>query len=325
MHYLDDFLFVGAPSLQTALRVCQELGVPVAAHKTEGPSTCLTFLGIQIDSVAMQLSLAPDKLTRIQGLVLSWRSKRAATKQELQSLLGHLSHVATVVQHGHTFMRYMFDLAKQVQHAHHHVRLSWDIRSDLQWWASFLPHWNGISMLLPPDPQHVIMADASGSWGCGAFGSNGHWFQLQWPQSWAKHHITAKELVPVVIAIALWEGQWQRTTLLVTSDNIAVVAALTSGAGKDTTLMHLLRCLHFFLAHFDIRLIGRYLAGEDNSAADALSRTAGRPFSITVATGSQGTAATPVPRLALPDMESAVFEYLAQSLARSMLRTYKSG
>lgn len=69
LHYLDDFLFVGAPAspecsanLQCALQLCDNLGVPVATHKTEGPATCVTFLGIQIDSVAMQLSLAPDKL-----------------------------------------------------------------------------------------------------------------------------------------------------------------------------------------------------------------------------------------------------------------------
>ena len=90
LHYLDDFLFVGAPaslkcstSLQFALQLCDNLGVPVAAHKTEGPATRVTFLGIQIDSVAMQLSLASDKLTRIRALVLSWRSRRAATKKEL--------------------------------------------------------------------------------------------------------------------------------------------------------------------------------------------------------------------------------------------------
>ena len=186
LHYLDDFLFLGSPSgqecaasLQTALQVCQRLGVPVAAHKTEGPSTCLTFLGIQIDSVAMQLSLAPDKLACIRGLVLSWRSKRAATKKELQSLLGHLSHAATVVQHGHTFMRRMFDLVKHAHRAHHHVRLSQEFRSDLQWWAAFLPRWNGRSILHLPEPQHTITADASGSWGCGAVGSHGRWFQLQ--------------------------------------------------------------------------------------------------------------------------------------------------
>ena len=147
----------------------------------------------------MQLSLPPDKLSQIWGLVLSWRRKRAATKQELQSLIEHLSHAATVVQHGRTFMRRMFDLAKRVQQAHHHVRLSQDFRSDIQWCASFLPRWNGKSMLHLPNPQHIITADASGSWGCGAFGSHGHWFQLQWPQSWASHHIAVKELVPVVM------------------------------------------------------------------------------------------------------------------------------
>ena len=279
LHYLDDFLFLGAPSnqecaagLQTALQVCDRLGVPVANHKTEGPSTCLTFLGIQIDSVAMQLSLAPDKLARIQGLVLSWRSKRAASKQELQSLLGHLSHAATVVQHGRTFMRRMFDLVKQVHRAHHHVRLSQEFRSDLQWWATFLPQWNGKSILRLPEPQHMVTADASGSWGCGAFGSHGQWFQLQWPESWAKHHIAAKELVPVVMAIALWGAQWSATTVLIRSDNAAVVAALTAGSAKDALLMHLLRCLHFFLAYFDIQLVARHLAGTDNVAADALSR-----------------------------------------------------
>ena len=89
LHYLDDFLFLGAPgstecatSLQTALHVCSHLGVPVASHKTEGPATQLTFLGIQIDTETMQLGLAQDKMTRILSLVLSWRSKRAATKQE---------------------------------------------------------------------------------------------------------------------------------------------------------------------------------------------------------------------------------------------------
>ena len=170
LHYLNDFLFVGAPSsqecahnLHSALKVCSQLGVPVAVQKTEGPTTSLTFLGIQLDSDAMQLSLAQDKLTRILGLALSWRGRRSATKQELQSLIGHLSHAATVVQHGRTFLRRMIDLCKWAGQAHHHVRLSQEFRSDLQWWATFLPRWNGKSILHPPAPQHTITADASGS------------------------------------------------------------------------------------------------------------------------------------------------------------------
>ena len=146
LHYLDDFLFLGPPnsnecalSLQTALQACRLLGMPVATHKTEGPSSQLTFLGIQIDTVAMQLSLDKAKLARISALVFSWRSKRSASKQELQSLIGHLSHAATVVQHGRTFLRRMIDLLKRAKHPHHHLRLSAEFRSDLHGWASFLP------------------------------------------------------------------------------------------------------------------------------------------------------------------------------------------
>ena len=46
LHYLDDFLFLGPPgssacanALELALTTCRHLGVPVAMHKTEGPST----------------------------------------------------------------------------------------------------------------------------------------------------------------------------------------------------------------------------------------------------------------------------------------------
>ena len=105
LHYLDDFLFLGAPTdnacgraLDVALDTCGEMGVPVAAHKTEGPAS---QLGILVDTVTMSLSLPGDKLTRILGLVLSWRSKKTASKRELQS---HLSHAAMVVLPGRTFL-----------------------------------------------------------------------------------------------------------------------------------------------------------------------------------------------------------------------------
>ena len=68
-----------------------------SAPKTEGPSCQLTFLGIQIDTIRMELSLPPDKLARITAMVLEWRGKKVATKRQLQSLVGSLSHAASVV------------------------------------------------------------------------------------------------------------------------------------------------------------------------------------------------------------------------------------
>lgn len=226
----------------------------------------------------MTLSLPQDKLTRILGLLLSWRSKRVASKRELQSLIGHLTHAALVVMPGRTFLRRMIDLMKTARHPSHHVRLTAEFRSDLHWWASFLPAWNGRSIMPPGDPAHVVTSDASGSWGCGAVTDAGQWFQVQWPESWAGINIAAKELVPVVISVAIWGQDWAKHRVLVRSDNMAVVHALTAGTARDPLLMHLLRCLHFFTATHQIGIEARHVAGIHNTAADALSRNMKKIF-----------------------------------------------
>ena len=133
LHYLDDFLLLGPPgtstcarALQCTLDTCQQLGV------TEGPSYQLTFLGIQIDTSKMELSLPPDKLARISATVCEWRGKKAATKRQLQSLIGTLSHAATVVIPGRAFLRRMIDTMKIPKCQHHHVRLNQEFQSDLR-------------------------------------------------------------------------------------------------------------------------------------------------------------------------------------------------
>lgn len=279
LHYLDDFLLVGPPqslgcaqSLQTTLSICEELGVPVAAHKTEGPSSALTFLGIRIDTVSMELSLPPEKLVRTIAMVLEWRERKVATKKQLQSLIGTLSHAATVVVPGRTFLRRLIETMAIPKLQHHHVRLNREFQSDIQWWASFLPQWNGRSIQPPRQPTHSFWSDASGSWGCGAISHTFQWFQVQWPQSWQCYHIAAKEMVPVVVAAALWGPDWHTSTIQVFSDNMAVVCALSTGTARDPLLMHLLRCLHFFCARFSIAIRATHIAGVLNTAADALSR-----------------------------------------------------
>ena len=56
-----------------------------------------------------------------------------------------------------------------------------------------------------------MMFDALGSWGCGAFMSAGEWFQIELPESWAGVHIKVKELLLIVIRVAMW-GHRQTVT-----------------------------------------------------------------------------------------------------------------
>ena len=48
-----------------------------------------------------------------------------------------------------------------------------------------------------------VISDASRAFGCGAFSRGLGWFQVYWPQDWENTTISAKELVPVMIAAAL--------------------------------------------------------------------------------------------------------------------------
>ena len=133
--------------------VCSQLQIPMAAHKREGPATCLVILGIEIDSLAGELRLPVDKLTRLRTLLQQWGSTRksSCSRSELESLIGHLNHACKVVRSGRSFLRRMLDLLHAVRPSQPVIRLNHGFRSDLAWWSTFITMWNGVSF-----PDHLI-------------------------------------------------------------------------------------------------------------------------------------------------------------------------
>ena len=279
LHYLDDFLLLGAPGSEQAqnamvivLRLFDTVGIPIASHKTEGPATSLSFLGILIDTQAFELRLPAEKLSRLQETLHAWADKKSCTRRELESLLGHLSHAASVISQGRTFLRQLFPLLSLDRASHHYIRLNAGARADLTWWRVFLQDWNGTSFFPTMATAAEVTSDASGAYGCGAFSSSHGWFQLQWPDSWSPINIAVKELVPIVMAAAIWGHHWQRSCVRFRSDNMAVVNILNSRTSKDQLLMHLLRCLVFYSAFFRFQFVAEHVPGILNVAADAISR-----------------------------------------------------
>ena len=72
VHYLDDFLVAGAAHsndcayLMSELKgMCEQFGVPMAEEKTIGPTSVLTFLGLEINTNHMTVSIPQDKLQRL--------------------------------------------------------------------------------------------------------------------------------------------------------------------------------------------------------------------------------------------------------------------
>ena len=52
------------------------LASPLHPDKVEGPATCLTILGIELDSDRFQARLHTEKRDRIVALLEEWSSKR---------------------------------------------------------------------------------------------------------------------------------------------------------------------------------------------------------------------------------------------------------
>ena len=59
------------------------LGCPLAQDKTEGLTTCLEYLGIEIDTVALEMCLLPHKLERLQTTLQE--GQKCSMKRDLQS------------------------------------------------------------------------------------------------------------------------------------------------------------------------------------------------------------------------------------------------
>ena len=72
----------------------------------------------------------------------------------------------------------------------------------------------------------------------------------------------------------MWGHHRPGCSIRILCDNAAVVAILRAGISKDALVMHLMRCLSFFIARFQLVLIPKHLPGRENSAADRLSRDA---------------------------------------------------
>ena len=125
------------------------------------------------------------------------------------------------------------------------------------------------------------------------------WFQYQWPEGMDKANITRKEFIPIILAAAIWGHEWSRKTIVTQCDNLAVVEVLNRGYSREPDIMHLMRCLFFFSAHFHFRVIAKHIPGKRNILADVLSRDRLSLFHSLHPQANSSPAIIPAPLIAL--------------------------
>ena len=282
IHYLDDFFLANRTKngcradMDVFLKICRELGVPIAEDKTEGPATRIVYLGIEIDTEAMTLRLPSDKLKKVKDLIKEWSGGRKCTKRELLSLIGFLAFVCKVVKPGRIFLRRLIDLSTSVSSLNHFIYLNKEARADIAWWETFFPSWHGVEIIHPPSINSIdlqLYSDASDiGLGC-VYGS--HWVCARWPPEWAPsrvNHINVRELFAVWVAVLTWGDEWANREVVIFSDNKAAIEVWTTGSCSDSRMMSIIRAIFFRCAQLNLNLLLSHVPGKDNVNADLLSR-----------------------------------------------------
>ena len=108
----------------------------LAEEKSEGPAPCLTVLGIEIDSKAMELRLPPHTLQRLLQLLRNWRGKKVGSRRA-RILMQHASKVVCL---GRIFLRRLYNLLAVTHHykLQYLIHIHHDAQADIEWWCCFL-------------------------------------------------------------------------------------------------------------------------------------------------------------------------------------------
>lgn len=293
IHYVDDFLIVartredGDRYKVAITELCAKLGVPLEPSKTEGPTHCLTFLGIEIDTVAMEMRLSKKRITELLTLLTSWDDTLQINRAQLATLIGKLMFATYVVRPGRAFLKRLISLLLSLKDGEqkfgmsHTQRLSDAARADVAWWREFLNEWNGRSLLYElawtESPLIELFTDACKT-GYGARYGNA-WFQGRWTNrqraaAWVNTNVSMPfyELHALVHAAVVWGPLWRGRKITFRCDALAAHGAVKKLTAKRGNMAELVRLLVTTagIHGFDFRCI--HIDGVKNIHADALSR-----------------------------------------------------
>ena len=191
--YLDDFLLLAATveeavnNTQLVVTLLQSLGFTINLKKSLLiPTQVITFLGFQIDSMCMMISLLAKKANKILDCCRRLLVSQSITLRNLASLLGLLESSRPAIWRAPLHFRHLqSDLIRGLQMNQESydasIALSPSARAELAWWLKHTLNANGSPVHLPL-PDMIITTDTSKKgWGAvhQSLQTNGRWSQKE--------------------------------------------------------------------------------------------------------------------------------------------------
>lgn len=224
----------------------------------------------------MTMEIDAARLIQILQMLSKWQDKKEATKKEVESLVGLLNFVAKCVRPSRIFMQRMYDFIRDMP-AKGKVKIPDEFALDLQWWHTYLPTYNGVSLIpeLTFKPvDSVIVTDACLQ-GCGGLNLiKGEFFHSDFPQGILEKnlHINILELLTIMIAIKLWGKELTGHRFQMRCDNSVAVSAMNMHRVRNPDLQAIMREIVFWQCIYQIEVYTTHIEGAKNDLADALSR-----------------------------------------------------
>ena len=183
----------------------------------------------------MVVKIPADKVKELLNQIKTVASAKKVTLKQLQSLCGLLAFCTKALPAGTAFSRQLYMATSKANKPFHFIRVTKNMFEDLMIWKYFLEEFNGITYILDEtwlsNYDLQLFSDSSGlaENGCSGY-FMGRWFFLQWPKEWENTDIlkdmTYLEIIPIALAIYLWNAELFKRRVLLHVDNMAVVAIL---------------------------------------------------------------------------------------------------
>ena len=279
MNYIDDF--IGAEkwskvfsSFHELGQLFREVGISESHEKKCPPDTEINCLGTLFNSLNMTMQVTPDRLLELHNLLEEWHFKELASRKQVEKLIGKIQFVTNCVKQGRVFICKLLNYLRGLPKSGY-FPIPLDTRKDIKWWYTFLPKFNGVSVLwhLRKEALNEVLAtDASLRGGGGiAFGK---YFRIRWPK-WVEIKslgIAHLEMLALIVGLKLWSHKFSGNKFSIACDNQACVELINKGRAVDEFLQDCLREVAYLASIHDFWIRAVYIDTKRNIGPDKLSR-----------------------------------------------------
>ena len=254
--------------------ILEDVGVEESKKKAVSPTTLMEYLGIEFDTIKMEMRVSQVKLQELKQDLSSWKKKKVASKQELQSLLGKLMWVSKCVKFSRVFVSRIIALVRTLKAQRDKAKMVYDIKKDILWWDTFIEQFNGIEYMTDENIDISIYGDAQPTGGGAWNPDTRECFTVPFPAHMASSDVPihVKEFWIVIVSIRLWGDKWMGRTIQIFCDNDAVVDVINYQKPKDIVMQELLREFLFLVCNYKFAPILSKIKSKENDVADYLSR-----------------------------------------------------